>query len=765
MAEAHANLGAVSDPERPALSPATLRLTLEVCPSALLAYDEASGRLIAANDVALALYGYDRMRFLSLALADLEADAADPPRPAIGVWHRRADGAGIAVQIACRPVAIEGNAAILATVTDVSAAERARLESERRCEVLGERELTLRENDARFRRLFETASDWYWETDDNGRLRHVSSNFETMFGVPFAAVKGKRLIELESVKIDPERGWATHRAIAAREPYRDLLYSRELSDGTKIWVRTSAVPNFDRNGRFAGYCGVCRDVTAQLAAEDTLRNREQQFRDVLEAAADYSWETDEQFVMSYMSPGFDKLHPKMPGSLVVGTRLTERPENSIDPEMGRMVLFAFRDRKPFRDFVFSRKTPDGKRQWLKTSGAPVFDRNGAFKGYRGVGAEITKHIEAEAASRLAQDRLHEAVAFASQPIVLYDAEDRIVAFNLAFADLQKMKKANTPVHQGASFIEVVDWQLRQGFYADGPEDPPVDRETLLARYQTEAEHTYHLRSGAWMMVVHRRLPGHGRVGLWTDITALKRAEADRRALEAQLHHSQRLEALGTLAGGAAHEINNALTPVLALTKIVARQLPVDSRQRRNLQTVLSSAERSRDLVKQILAFARKDEERPWENVDVSLVLQDALRLMRATVSTSIRFVEDILPTARINGDANQLRQVIVNVVANAAQAIGPKPGSITVSLQSEGSALRLSIADTGCGMDQATLDHLFEPFFTTKPVGEGTGLGLSVVHGIVAAHGGRIEVKSRLGEGSRFDIFLPPREVGAAAAL
>jgi two-component system, cell cycle sensor histidine kinase and response regulator CckA len=173
-------------------------------------------------------------------------------------------------------------------------------------------------------------------------------------------------------------------------------------------------------------------------------------------------------------------------------------------------------------------------------------------------------------------------------------------------------------------------------------------------------------------------------------------------------------------------------------------------------------------VKQILAFSRKEEEgQPKQSVDVAAVLREALGLMRATVPTSIRLVEEIAPNPAISGDPSQLQQVIVNIVTNAAQAIGPAHGSITVTLRPEpdGAHLRLSVADTGHGMDEATLARIFEPFFTTKPAGEGTGLGLSVAHGMIKARGGRIEVKSAPGQGSRFDVLLPvaPAEANKAA--
>jgi PAS domain S-box-containing protein len=667
----------------------------------------------------------------------------------------REDGPGIWLQVAGAPVvgaegASSGYRGIGKTVTAETDAA-----------------LALRESEARFRQLFETASDWYWESDVKGRATFISPNFEARYGIKPERHIGKRLNDIGDVTIDPESGRKALAAIKAQQPYSDLVYSLAFPDGKTIWVTTSAVPMFDGDGRFRGYCGMSKDVTAQRDAERALRENEEQVRRLLEAASDFYWEYDAEYRYIYISPQIER-HGGVPASEFLGKRLSDIPGVSVDPEMGRMVLSAFKAKQPYRDLVYSRKGPDGNTRWFKSSGAPNLDADGTFKGYRGVGAEITRHVEADQAARLAQSRLHEAVAHLTQPFVFYDAQHRATAYNQAFTDLHQAPSTNTPVCQGVSFRELAEWQLRVGFYAAGPSDEAITLDVLLERYQGESEQTYRLGDGRWMMVMYRRLPGGGRVGLWTDVTALKRAETERRNLEAQLQHSQRLEALGTLAGGAAHEINNALVPVIALTKIVASHLPEDSRDRRNLGTVLVGAERSRDLVKQILAFSRKEnEERRGEGVDVAAVLREALRLMRATVPTSIRLDEEIASAPPMTCDPNQLHQVVVNLVNNAAQAIGEGHGTITVGLRAEPerAALRLWVADTGCGMDEATKARIFEPFFTTKEVGSGTGLGLAVVHGIIKDHGGTIEVESAPGRGTRFDVILPlpPAAAGKAA--
>jgi signal transduction histidine kinase len=239
-------------------------------------------------------------------------------------------------------------------------------------------------------------------------------------------------------------------------------------------------------------------------------------------------------------------------------------------------------------------------------------------------------------------------------------------------------------------------------------------------------------------------------------TAEVHGEEARQSLEQQLQHAQKIEALGQLAGGIAHDLNNALVPVLGLTELVLEGTAKSSSDRALLETVLAGARRARELVRQILTFSRR--EQPDRHAfDLNEIAAETLMLLRAGIPSTIALVDGIAPALPMVGDPGQLQQVLTNLVVNAAQAIGDRHGTITVLAQCEGddSRIRLSVADTGCGMDAATTSHIFEPFFTTKEVGKGTGLGLSIVHGIVSTHGGTIAVESAPGQGTRFEIVLP----------
>jgi signal transduction histidine kinase len=246
-----------------------------------------------------------------------------------------------------------------------------------------------------------------------------------------------------------------------------------------------------------------------------------------------------------------------------------------------------------------------------------------------------------------------------------------------------------------------------------------------------------------------------------DITELRAAEEGQREAERRLAESEKLQAVGTLAGGLAHEINNALLPAITLTKLMARKQAEDSRDRRNLDLVLAGAERARDLVQQILVFSRNEPVTDREQIDLAALARNAVTAMRAALPPSIAIADDIGTVPPIQGNPAQIAELVRTLMTNAAEAIGDRIGTITLSLDrvdcaaGQSDLVRLAVADTGCGMDDATRARIFEPFFTTKPVGTGAGLGLSIAHGIIKSHGADIDVVSRPGGGTCFSVYFP----------
>ena len=261
-----------------------------------------------------------------------------------------------------------------------------------------------------------------------------------------------------------------------------------------------------------------------------------------------------------------------------------------------------------------------------------------------------------------------------------------------------------------------------------------------------------------------------------DITEYKRAEDEKAALKAKLQQSQKLESLGTLAGGIAHEFNNMPVPISGLTELAMRDVTPESRAHRNMSAVLVNSRRAAQLVEKILSFAR-EEDSARTAIDFATVLGDAVELLNVTSPATITIKTQIDRQAgRIMAGEIQIHQVLMNLASNARHAMEGKIGELTISLASvdlvrgfegrfsslkPGAYAKLSVSDTGHGMDMATMDRIFEPFFTTKNVGKGTGLGLAVIHGIVTGHGGAIEVTSAPNQGTTFDIYLPRIEEAA----
>jgi signal transduction histidine kinase len=265
--------------------------------------------------------------------------------------------------------------------------------------------------------------------------------------------------------------------------------------------------------------------------------------------------------------------------------------------------------------------------------------------------------------------------------------------------------------------------------------------------------------------------------IFANAIARESSEIEREALQARLNQSQRLEAIGTLAGGIAHEFNNILGAIRGYGEMALGKLRKDSRARRYVEQIMKAGERAQDVVEQVLAFGRR-RERQRRPIRVQPVVAEAIDLIRASFPSTLS-VRTRLEAghASMMGDPTELQQVVMNLGTNAAQAMNGR-GVLTLALDTvdsgdamtlshgglpAGRYVRLLVRDTGCGINQATLERIFEPFFTTKRAGEGTGLGLSTVHGIVAEHSGAINVKSRPGEGTVFEVYLPRTEDTAAA--
>ena len=267
-------------------------------------------------------------------------------------------------------------------------------------------------------------------------------------------------------------------------------------------------------------------------------------------------------------------------------------------------------------------------------------------------------------------------------------------------------------------------------------------------------------------------------GMIQDVTAEHRAREEKESLEAQLKHAQKMEAVGRLAGGIAHDFNNILGVITGYTGMVLQDLQPTDRMHRDVEEILAAATRAKELVQQILTFSRRQTVQP-RAILLEPVLEEAVNMLRASLPSTIDIAAEcgLRQDSWVVADAVQFQQVILNLAVNSAHAMrGSEERRLTLRLDNAGAPptkwvalgpvtsrgwVRLSVTDTGCGMSSEILERIFDPYFTTKAVGEGTGLGLSVVHGIVKTLDGEIVVHSQTGRGTTFEIFLPVSAPGS----
>ena len=397
------------------------------------------------------------------------------------------------------------------------------------------------------------------------------------------------------------------------------------------------------------------------------------------------------------------------------------------------------------------------------------DTNSLLKIVGQVFANALENKKTRQALQESEERLRTVFETFPDPVTIIQAEDgRCLDVNSAFTRLTGWKRSEV-VGKIASDLDI--WHN------------PKEREKLTAGIAQHGrienlEAKFRLKDGnvitALMSAVLIKLKDKPHILTITrDISELKSAQKEREQLKTQLIQAQKMEAIGTLAGGIAHDFNNILGAIIGYAEMALYDTRKDSMEHYNIDQVLKAGHRAKDLVKQILAFSRKSEQ-DKSVISSTPIVKEALKLLRASLPTTIEIKSIIEPKVDpIFADPTQIHQVIMNLCTNSAHAMEDSGGILQVSLcnfeltvqqtsqypeLNPGFYVKLSIRDTGHGMDAATMGRIFDPYFTTKAQDKGTGMGLAVVHGIVKGHGGGIYVQSTPGEGTQFDILFPTME-------
>lgn len=694
----------------------------------------STGRLLRCNPRFEELTGYTAAELVAAGLRSVVGEedlavAEESTAAALAGSIRRfqgrgrhRDGSRFSVEVTEMPVKNEqgGVAAVLVTIRETTGIEEAAEDAERSAGMM--------------RIAGRVAHLDGWTIEAGTRVLRTSDDFNQVLGfrVPPGRPYTEALLSYSAPQYDRMVA-AVEKCLATGEPM-DVTRTLVRSDGTELHVRTIGEAVRDDGGRIVRVQGAFYDITLVVEAERQRKTLEERLSLTLGQIASGVFFFDHDWRFLYANEtGARYVQTTIAGLL--GTTLWEQFPEAVDSVFGA----AYRRTMSERVVTRAREYYEPLGMWFEAIAYPTSD------GMALQLHDVTEDQQTRLQLQETTERLRSQAALldaARDAIMVRDLDHRVTYWNHGAEDMF-----------GWPAEEMLGRSVRDVLYAD-----PVDFDRSTAEV---------LRTGFWQGEL-RKQTRDGRTiildcrwqlvrdaeGRPTAVFAVDSDITEFRDAEERRYRVQRMESLGTLAGGIAHDLNNVLTPILIAAQLL-RTDEADEGRRRLLGSIETGAKRGADMIRQVLSFARGEEgqRRP---VDTNALLRDLLTFCRDTLPKSVTIAPDLDPALLpVMGDRTQLLQVLVNLITNANHAM-PSGGTLTVRAGvADRDRVVISVGDTGSGMSEETVSRIFEPFYTTKEQGRGTGLGLSTSVSIVRSHGGTLEVVTKLGEGSTFTITLP----------
>lgn len=598
-------------------------------------------------------------------------------------------------------------------------------------------EEALRASEQEFRTIFEATNDAIYIHDLEGRILEVNQAASHQLGYTREELGGMAAHEIDSpgqARFVPER-------IAALQERGRLVFATEhrRKGGSTVPIEVSA--SIIEYRGVPAVLSICRDISERRQAETALRYAATRWSSTFDAIQDGICLLDPRGRVLQFNQAFLTL-VNLPPDRVFG-----RPCHDLVH-----ASEAFAACCPFQRMLTTSKHEEVEQaigdRWFHISVDPVLDDAGMLEGAVHIMSDVTLRVHADEERR----RLVAAVEQAAETIVITDLEGRIQFVNPAFTAVT-----------GYTRDEVLGQNPR--LLKSGQQPPEKYRElwaTLLSGHTWHGHLVNRRKDGSLFEEDATISPVRDAAGRLVNFVAVKRDITQEVALEAQLRQAQKIEAVGSLAGGVAHDFNNLLQAMLSAVEIMRSQPGDAERALDRLGELEENIRRGAQLTRQLLLFSRREAART-EQVDLNEVLHSAATMLRRLLRENIAFSLELAGRQlAVEADRGQIEQVVTNLALNAADAM-PDGGKLTIRTGRNTNGVWFEVQDTGAGIPHNVLERIFEPFFTTKAAGKGTGLGLAVVHGIVAAHQGHIDIDTTVGVGTRIRVSLP-RATGTAGA-
>ena len=717
-----------------------------------------SGKLVMANQAFAEMFGYDSHETIGLSPVEMTTpESADiimkniqfgheKPYDVIGV---RKDGSTFNMEIIGKDCLFKSRKARVAALRDIT--ERKQGED------------ALRESEAKFRVLAETTSAAIFIFQRN-RMRDVNPAATNITGYTrkeLLTMNFWQVIHPDFRDLVKERGRARQKGKKVPSRYEVKIQTK---NGDTRWVDFTA--NHTKFKQKPAVLGTAVDITERKRAEEQLAGLKSFYEQLLEHLPLQLGVLDKDFRYDYLNPHGIK-DAKMRKWMIGKTDLDYCRKRGLDLKIGRQRQTWYKNvmsSKKSSSYEETLQTTSGEERHFLRVASPVMGPDGDVIQIVGYGLDITENKLAEKELENSLSLLRSTLESTADGILVVDEEGKIVSFNQKFLEMWHIPDSIIASRDDDETIAFVLNQLKD------PEEFLTQVRRLYSEPEAKSFDILIFKDGRIFerYSLAQRIGDKivGRVWNFRDIT-------ERKQIEAQLLQSQKMETIGTLAGGVAHDFNNILTAIVGNAELGMQYLDPDHHPYDDLDEIKKAAIKASDLTNQLLSFSRRQILKK-QSFNLNQVVEDLLKMLKRILGEDIelktRFSRSLPP---VFADKGQIDQILMNLVTNARDAM-PDGGRLFIKTRSvqpthleyqngkkPGKAyVQLTVTDTGLGMDKETQAHIFEPFFTTKESGKGTGLGLAVVYGIVKQHEGHLEIESDIDKGTTFKIFLPAATKG-----